>query len=52
MRDIYFAAITINISLDESHVNTNANHREFWLGDLDGYVVVLIGAYGDLGESG
>jgi hypothetical protein len=26
----------------------NAHHREIWLRDLDGYVVVLAGAYGDL----
>jgi len=38
--------------LEEPHVNTNANHREFWLRDPDGYVVVVAGAYGDLGTSG
>jgi catechol 2,3-dioxygenase-like lactoylglutathione lyase family enzyme len=27
--------------LEEPHVNTSANHREFWLRDPDGYVVVL-----------
>jgi extradiol dioxygenase family protein len=35
--------------LEEPKVNSNANHREFWLRDLDGYVVVIAGAYGDLG---
>lgn len=30
-------------------VNPNANHREFWMKDLDGYVVVVAGEYGDLG---
>jgi catechol 2,3-dioxygenase-like lactoylglutathione lyase family enzyme len=30
-------------------VNPNANHREFWLRDPDGYVVVLAGARGDIG---
>ena len=34
--------------LEEPHVNTNANHRECWLRDPDGYVVVLAGAYGDI----
>ncbi len=37
--------------LEEPHVNANANHREFWLRDPDGYVVVVAGAYGDLGTS-
>ena len=31
-------------------VNTNANHREIWIRDPDGYVVVVAGAYGDLGS--
>ena len=35
--------------LETLHLNTNANHREFWLRDPDGYVVVLAGAYGDTG---
>lgn len=35
--------------LEAPQVNPNANHREFWLRDLDGYVVVIAGAYGDLG---
>lgn len=30
-------------------VNRNANHREVWLRDLDGYKVVIAGAYGDVG---
>lgn len=29
-------------------VNPNANHRELWLRDPDGYVVVIAGRYGDL----
>lgn len=29
--------------------NPNANHREIWLRDPDGYVVVVAGAHGDLG---
>jgi hypothetical protein len=29
--------------LEEPHVNPNANHRECWLRDPDGYVVVLAG---------
>lgn len=35
--------------LEEPAVNPNANHREFWVRDPDGYVVVIAGAYGDLG---
>jgi hypothetical protein len=31
-------------------VNSNANHREVWLRDPDGYVVVIASAYGDLGS--
>lgn len=34
--------------LEPLKVNLNANHREFWLADPDGYVVVIAGAYGDL----
>jgi hypothetical protein len=30
-------------------VNPNANHREFWLRDPDGYIVVVAGRYGDTG---
>ena len=29
-------------------VNENANHREIWFLDLDGYTVVVAGHYGDL----
>lgn len=34
--------------LEGPRVNPNANHREVWLRDPDGYVVVLAGAYGDV----
>ncbi|HKW95553.1 MAG TPA: VOC family protein [Methylomirabilota bacterium] len=34
--------------LEGPKVNPNANHREVWLRDRDGYVVVLAGAYGDV----
>jgi extradiol dioxygenase family protein len=34
--------------LEEPKVNFSANHREFWLRDPDGYVVVITGRYGDL----
>ena len=34
--------------LEPLNVNVNANHREFWLNDPDGYVVVVAGAYGDV----
>jgi len=30
-------------------VNPNANHREIWLRDLDGYLVVVSSPWGDLG---
>ena len=30
--------------LEEPKINPNANHREVWLRDLDGYVVVLASA--------
>ncbi|MDX1803525.1 MAG: VOC family protein [Alcanivorax sp.] len=35
--------------LEEPHLNHNAHHRECWIRDPDGYVVVIAGAYGDLG---
>ena len=34
--------------LDGPRVNPSANHREIWVRDLDGYVVVLAGRYGDV----
>lgn len=30
------------------HINTNANHREIWLNDPDGYTVVIAGTPGDV----
>lgn len=38
--------------LETIEVNPNAHHREFWLRDPDGYLVVVAGAYGDLGAEG
>ena len=35
--------------LEDEHVNPAAQHREIWLRDPDGYVVVLSGARGDIG---
>lgn len=35
--------------LEGPQVNTNAKHREVWLRDPDGYVVVIAGKYGDVG---
>lgn len=35
--------------LEGPKVNPNARHREIWLRDPDGYVVVVAGPYGDLG---
>ena len=34
--------------LEEPHVNHNARHRECWLRDPDGYVVVLSGVEGGI----
>jgi len=31
------------------HVNPLAHHRELWLRDPEGYVVVVSSPYGDLG---
>lgn len=42
-------ALAVEI-LEGPRVNKNANHRECWMRDPDGYVVVLAGAYGDVGE--
>ena len=36
--------------LEGPMINQNAQHREVWLRDPDGYVVVVAGGYGDLGE--
>lgn len=35
--------------VEDVHVNPLAQHREIWLRDLDGYVVVVSSPYGDLG---
>ena len=35
--------------LEEPHLNPNAQHRECWIRDLDGYVVVLASSRGDVG---
>ena len=40
-------ALSVEI-LEGPRVNPNANHREIWVRDPDGYVVVLASAYGDL----
>lgn len=37
--------------LVEPVLNENAGHREFWVRDPDGYVVVIAGAQGDLGSA-
>ncbi len=52
--DDFDAAVGRMIELDaeilhEPQVNPRANHREVWLRDPDGYVVVLAGNAGDLG---
>ena len=33
--------------VEEPHLNPNAGHREMWLRDLDGYVVVIAGPEGE-----
>lgn len=35
--------------IEDVHVNPNAQHREIWLRDLDGYVVVISSPHGDIG---
>ena len=46
--EMYERAISADAKvLEEIKVNPSANHREFWLRDPDGYVVVVAGAYGD-----
>lgn len=34
--------------LEEPQINSNANHRELWLRDPDGYTVVVAGMPGDV----
>ena len=34
--------------LEPIHINSLANHREFWLKDPNGYKIVVAGDYGDL----
>ena len=35
--------------VEEPHINPNAHHREIWVRDPDGYVVVLASADGETG---
>lgn len=35
--------------LEKPHINPSAQHRECWIRDPDGYVIVLASAHGDLG---
>jgi catechol 2,3-dioxygenase-like lactoylglutathione lyase family enzyme len=37
--------------LETLKINPLAQHREFWLRDPDGYVVVVAGTYGDTGAA-
>jgi predicted enzyme related to lactoylglutathione lyase len=37
--------------LEDVHINPNAQHRELWLRDLDGYVVGIASRQGDIGQS-
>ena len=53
--DAFDAAVKHTLALQATvlepvKVNSNANHREIWLGDPDGYTVVLASAYGDVGS--
>lgn len=53
--DAFDAAVTRALDhgakvLEGPKLNPNAQHRELWLQDPNGYVVVIAGAYGDLGE--
>ena len=42
-------ARTLNAKiLEEPHVNPSARHREVWIQDPDGYVVVLSSPYGSV----
>ncbi|NER78475.1 MAG: VOC family protein [Leptolyngbya sp. SIO1D8] len=34
--------------LEEPHINLNANHREIWFSDPDGYTVVVASMLGDV----
>ena len=36
--------------VEEPHINAGAQHRECWMRDADGYIVVLASAYGDVGK--
>lgn len=51
-----FTAALLRIQVQDAQVldgpkhNPNANHREIWLRDPDGYVVVIASAYGDKSE--
>jgi catechol 2,3-dioxygenase-like lactoylglutathione lyase family enzyme len=35
--------------VEQPHVNSNAGHREMWLRDPDGYIVVIAGPDGEAG---
>lgn len=35
--------------IEEPYINSRANHRECWVKDPDGYVIVLAGDTGDVG---
>ena len=41
------AGVAVTV-LEDDHVNPTANHREFWLRDPDGYLVVVASPYGDI----
>jgi len=43
------AIATPAMVLEDVHVNPLAQHREIWLQDPDGYVVVMASKFGDLG---
>ncbi len=49
-RDVERIRTTDADIVEEVHVNPLAQHREIWLRDPDGYVVVLSSPYGDAGS--
>jgi catechol 2,3-dioxygenase-like lactoylglutathione lyase family enzyme len=46
MRDATAGGVDVTV-LEDDHVNPTANHRELWLRDPDGYLVVVSSPYGD-----
>ena len=47
--DVERIRATVAEVVEDAHVNPLAQHREIWLRDPDGYIVVLSSPQGDLG---